>query len=145
MLIFRKISSTLYGISVFAFIAFIITYFSGLGISDLISAVIILMYLIGIKFDLLADLLESRKPFSKRIGKTILALDWFLSALLLFSGLFYLFFSDVTFGAPNYWRNHSNHPLSQNLKAKQTTQAKNLSNMKGSKLYGNKGNPTIRS
>jgi len=100
MLIFRKISSTLYGISVFAFIAFIITYFSGLGISDLISAVIILMYLIGIKFDLLADLLESRKPFSERIGKAILALDWFLSALLLFSGLFYLFFSDVTFGAP---------------------------------------------
>lgn len=100
MLIFRKISSVIYGISVFAFIAFIITYFSGLGNPYLISAVIILMYLIGIKFDILADLLESRKPFSERIGKTILALDWFLSALLLFSGLFYLFFSDVTFGAP---------------------------------------------
>lgn len=52
MLIFRKISSVIYGISVFAFIAFIITYFSGLGNPYLISAVIILMYLIGIKFDI---------------------------------------------------------------------------------------------
>jgi len=98
--VFRKISSVLYEISIATFIISLIAYLLSLTNIEPFLIVVLPIYLIGLQFDLLADLLKIRKPFTCRIGKTLLALDLLTTALFLFGGLFYLFFGDITFGIP---------------------------------------------
>lgn len=100
MHLFGKVSAVISGAVMFASLIVLIAYLFGLTIIDLLLMVILSLYIIGVEFDILADLSEAKSPFKSRLGKMLLALDLTITVLLLFGGLFYPFFGDIALGTP---------------------------------------------